>query len=174
MSLLALAFPELKQVDYNSIQTFRKANDELYFNLVKPHFTVVFPVDDIPVEEFREEIKTKLNGISRFDFSIRCAVLNKDAFNDYYHVFLVPDKGFSNLTKIRNKLYSGILAPHLRLDIDYLPHIGVGNSTDVKKCKDLVDELNKQYLCVRGKVNSIDIVSFENNTVTQLERIKLR
>ena len=174
MSLLALAFPELKQVDYNFIQTFRKQYDELYFKLVKPHFTVVFPFDSVPLDEIKEEMSAKLSGISKFEFSIRCATINKDAFSEYYHVFLVPDKGFSNIVKIHDKLYSGKLSPEQRLDIDFIPHIGVGNNKDKMVCKALTDKLNSEYLVIRGKVNSIDLVQFEDNTITHLERFKLK
>jgi hypothetical protein len=174
MSLVALAFPELKQVDYNFIQTFRKQYDELYFNVVKPHFTVVFPSEKLSVEEYKEEMTAKLAGVNRFEFTIRCAILSKDSFSEYSHVFLVPDKGFSNLVKIHNRLYSGRLAEELRLDVNYIPHIGVGNSSDINKCKQLVDGLNKEYLCIRGKINSIDLAQYSENTVTLIERMKLR
>jgi len=174
MSLLALAFPELKQVDYNFIQTFRKKNDEFYFNLVKPHFSVVSPVDGVAVDSILEEMRNKLSPINRFDFSIRCAVMSKDAFSENYYVRLVPDKGLSNFVKIHDKLYDGILAPHLNLDVDYIPHISIGTLNNKNNCKILVDGINKEYLCIRGKINSVDLVSFENNAITQIERIKLK
>jgi len=174
MSLIALAFPELKQVDYNFIQTIRKQNDELYLGLYKPHFPVTFPVNSLSVEEFKEEVANRISNVNKFEFTIRLAVHKKDPFENFYHVYLIPDKGYSNLSKIYNRLYSGKLSPELQLDVDFVPHIGVGNNADRMKCKELADKLNKDYLCIRGKVNSIDLVQVENNTVTPIERIKLR
>jgi hypothetical protein len=174
MALMALAFPELKQVDYNFIQTFRKKNDEFYFNIVKPHFIVVFPVAEFSVDDFKEEVVTRLGNTNKFDFSIRCATVNKDPFDKTYHVFLVPDKGFSNIVKIHDRLYAGKFASNLNLDVDFIPHIGIGTTDDKLKCKEMVDALNKDYIVIRGKVNSIDIVSFEDNAINTIERLKLK
>ena len=46
MSLLVLSYPEIEKKHYDWIQTLRKDNDELYYNVVEPHFTIVFPVSN--------------------------------------------------------------------------------------------------------------------------------
>lgn len=43
MALLVLAYPELSKNDYDWIQDFRRKHDELYYKIVEPHFTIVFP-----------------------------------------------------------------------------------------------------------------------------------
>jgi hypothetical protein len=95
MAYLVLAYPELRHEDFELIQDYRKNNDELYFKIVNPHFTIVFPVFDVSQDEFINEIKQNSKDINKFDFTIRCATINKDAFNDYFHAFLVPDEGYS-------------------------------------------------------------------------------
>lgn len=174
MSLLALAFPELKQVDYNSIQTFRKQYDELFVGHFKPNFPVAFPVNSLSVDEFKQEITARISNVNRFEFTIRIAVVKKFAGDDIYHIYLIPDKGYSNIIKIYNRIYNGILSSEYNLDSDFIPRIEIGNSTDGMKCKELADKLNKEYLCIRGKVNSIDLLQFEDNIVTPIERIKLK
>ncbi|MCP2519846.1 hypothetical protein NLC82_01235 [Candidatus Aminicenantes bacterium AC-335-A11] len=57
MALLVLAFPEISKHDYEAIQNYRKENDELYYGVVEPHFTIVFPIFDIGENEFISEIK---------------------------------------------------------------------------------------------------------------------
>ncbi len=46
MALLVVAYPELSKSDYDRIQAFRQMHDPLYYDVVEPHFTIVFPVLD--------------------------------------------------------------------------------------------------------------------------------
>ena len=93
MSFLVLAYPELKQRDFEMIQDHRKVNDERFYSLVNPHFTLVFAVEDIEEGLFVEEIANLTTEISKFKFVLRCATIKKDNFSEYYHTFLVPEEG---------------------------------------------------------------------------------
>jgi 2'-5' RNA ligase len=172
MKLLVIAYPELTSHDFESIQNYRRGNDKLYYKTVNPHFTLVFPVDGFQPEDFRAEINEQISGTGIIPFVIRCATVSKDAFNDYYHTFLVPDEGLSKIVKLHDRLYSGKLYNHLRLDLDFIPHIGIGNSIDKIVCKKMTDEWNKKNFEIRGIINSADIVNYENETVTTIEKIK--
>lgn len=174
MAYLVLAYPELRHEDFELIQDYRKNNDELYFKIVNPHFTIVFPVFDVSQDEFINEIKQKSKDINKFDFTIRCATINKDAFNDYFHAFLVPDEGYSKFVKLHDVLYSDKLKGNLRLDLDFVPHIGIGNSKNKFSCKEMVDEWNRKEFSISGKIKYLTIVNYENDTVTKLHEIELR
>lgn len=174
MAYLVLAYPELRNEDFEQIQNYRKHFDELFFRVVNPHFTIVFPVFDVSKEEFINEVKQKSKDVNKFDFTIRCANINKDAFSDYFHTFLVPDEGYSNVVKLHDILYSGKLKDNLRLDLDFVPHIGIGNSKDKFSCKKMVDEWNRKEFSISGKINYLTIVNYENNKVTKVHEIELR
>jgi len=174
MAYLVLAYPELRHEDFKLIQDYRKSNDELYFKIVNPHFTIVFPVFDVSQDEFINEIKQNSKDINKFDFTIRCATINKDAFNDYFHAFLVPDEGYSKFVKLHDVLYSDKLKGNLRLDLDFVPHIGIGNSKNKFSCKEMVDEWNRKEFSISGKIKYLTIVNYENDTVTKLHEIELR
>jgi 2'-5' RNA ligase len=174
MAYLVLAYPELRHEDFELIQDYRKNNDELYFKIVNPHFTIVFPVFDVSQDEFINEIKQNSKDINKFDFTIRCATINKDAFNDYFHAFLVPDEGYSKFVKLHDVLYSDKLKGNLRLDLDFVPHIGIGNSKNKFSCKEMVDEWNRKEFSISGKIKYLTIVNYENDTVTKLHEIELR
>jgi 2'-5' RNA ligase len=174
MAYLVLAYPELTNENFDRIQCYRKDNDELFLKVVNPHFTIVFPVFDIPEEEFTREIKDKSVNLAKFDFIIRCATINKDAFSDYFHTFLVPDEGYSDIVKLHDKLYSEKLKNNLRLDLDFIPHIGIGNSIDKYACKKMVDEWNEKDFSISGRITHLTIVNYENNIVTELEDIELK
>ncbi|HET8963117.1 MAG TPA: hypothetical protein VFM99_04425, partial [Chitinophagales bacterium] len=56
-----------------------------------------------------------------FDFVLRCAAINKDASNDYFHTILGPDEGNSSFIKVHDDLYTGILKENHRLDLNFIP-----------------------------------------------------
>jgi len=173
MSLLALAYPQISNEDYQWIQEFREENDELYHGRMEPHFTLVFPVFNQRPETFIEEIKRRAADHQRIEFAIRCAVMEKDAFTPYWHVLLVPDEGYSCILKLHDQLYSGKLADELRMDLPFIPHIGIGNSIEKWTCKELVDQINYSNLEIKGSINDINVVEYHEERVETIEQIKL-
>jgi len=174
MALLVLAYPELANSDYERIQEFRKHNDELYFHVVEPHFTLVFPLPgDWKAETFIAEIVKQIRGMQPFEFCIRCATLNKDAFSDTFHTFLVPDEGYSNILKLHDKLYCEKLFPHRKLQVDFIPHMGIGNSKDPLRCIEMVENWNKTEFAIAGRISILDVANYENDSVQTIQRISL-
>ena len=172
MALLVLAFPVLDPKDLESIQSWREKNDEL-FDIVEPHFTIVFAVDDEPEEEFIKEIELQTKGVGKIEFEIKRAIVHKDEFRDVYHVFLVPGKGYAEMIELHDKLYSGRLLPHWRRAIEYIPHITIGNSKDRSKCKQAVDELNSKELFIRGRIESLTIADHSNKVVRKIKQLDM-
>jgi 2'-5' RNA ligase len=172
-SLLVLAYPQISKTDFERIQKIRREFDGEKYQLVEPHFTFVFPVMNIISENFIQEIKRKAGGIKQLDFVIRSATVNQDDFSNYYHVFLVPDEGHSSMIRLHDKLYSGMLAPELRPDIDFIPHITVAGSNDRQICKMLADERNNSDFMISGKIKALHVVEYANEKINQLEEIKL-
>lgn len=173
MSYLVLAYPEITKEDYQFIQDYRKKNDPKYFSLVEPHFTIVFSTSNILEQDFIDEVGKQSKGISKFSFIIKCATISQDDSGDFYHEFLVPDEGYSNIVKLHDKLYSDKFYNNIRFDIDFIPHIGIGNSEDVHVCKKRIDQLNSQDLLIKGMVQVLDIVKYENNKITTIKKIEL-
>ena len=87
MAYLVIAYPELTSADFAKIQNYREHNDQLYFKVVRPHFTIVYPVFDCNEDEFIKEVKAQTSNLKRFSFAIRCATINKDAFSDFFMSF---------------------------------------------------------------------------------------
>jgi len=173
MSLLVLAYPQLEKKDYVWIQSFRSKHDERYYNLVEPHFTIVFPTLDISEEQFISHVEKTAKKFKEFYFVLRCAQIVKDSFSDYTDLFLVPEEGYRIFVKLHNELYTGILEKELRLDIAFIPHLGIANSLDAGKCKKLADNINAKNPEIFGAINKLDIVSFDNKGIQTLKRIIL-
>ncbi len=173
MAVLVLGYPDLEKHDLAWIEGIRAEHDELYRDVVGAHFTLVFPVSNLDAGQFTDHVRQTLEGASTISFVLRCAVIVKDSFNEYTHVFLVPDEGYSDLVKLHDRLYTDCLANQLRLDVPFIPHIGVGNSRDPRVCKRLADDLNGHGFEIAGRVSALDAVTFESSTVTTIARVPL-
>lgn len=174
MALALVAYLEMDQTDFDWIQSVRKEEDELYFNIVNPHFTIVFPVSSINESAFSEHIKSCLIGAKSFGFTLDHAVINKDAFNDYCHTFLVPKEGYNQIVKLHDLSYTGILKSELREDIPFIPHVGIGSSKDNKLMQILANKLNKQSFNIKGKTIKLDLISLEGDRVETIKFFKLK
>jgi hypothetical protein len=62
-----------------------------------------------------------------YEFIIRCATVGDADFMDHAHLFLIPDEGFSKFVKLHDAFYRGLLEPKLRLDLPFVPHIGIAS-----------------------------------------------
>ena len=174
MAYLVVAYPKLEQNDFDWIQNYREQNDPRYFSVIEPHITLIFAINDIDKDSFVSEVKDKITGIKPFDVAFNVATINQNDDGEYYHEFLVPDTGYSNIVKLHDKLYSGLFAPHLRFDIDFIPHIGIGNSDETQISKQRIDELNAQGVSISGRVDSVDVIEYKDGKITTVEQIDLR
>jgi len=173
MSLLALCYPKLSAEDQRFVDDFRDHHDHAYRDVVKPHFTMVFQVRDLAQPTFSEHVARVAEASVPIPFVCRYAMVHNDVSSDDYYVFLVPDEGFSELALLHDALYTKVLASKLRLDIPYVPHIGIATLKDVHRCKELADQLNAERLRIGGTIEEISVVEYNGKTVTDLRHFRL-
>ncbi|WP_310486949.1 2'-5' RNA ligase family protein [Chamaesiphon sp. VAR_69_metabat_338] len=173
MTTLVVSYPSISSDSLAWIQDIRQEHDELNFRAIDPHFTLVFPIADLDREQLVSHVKQAISGTNSFEFVIRCAVLGNDAFSEYTHVFLVPEEGYSNIVKLHDRLYTGVIANELRLDLPFIPHIGIANSLDARSCKELVDRLNDRPFEICGRVDCLDIIWSQADRVGTITSVNL-
>lgn len=173
MPYLVIARPEPQQANIDWIQNYRSQHDR-QFSLVEPHFTIVFAIQNLDRDGFLAEVKKEAADIKSFDFELKVATINQDDSGNYYHEFLVPDTGYSNIVKLHDKMYSGTFAPYLRFDVDFIPHISIGDSEDSQVSKQRIDSLNTQGVLIHGHISSLDVIEYADGAVTTLEKIQLK
>jgi len=173
MRLAVVSYPSISQEDHEWIQAIRARHDR-YYQLIAPHFTFVFPCS-LGEKVLTKHVKRQSAGVNQFRFVTRCAVVNKDATEDMAHVFLTPDEGFSDIVRLHDRFYTGILTSELRIDIPFIPHISIGNADDPLECQRLVDKLNEEAFAVDGTIDTLDVVSvdIERGEVRTIEQVKL-
>lgn len=173
MALAVVNYPTLSKSDHEWIQEIRAKHDKLFYDVVDPHFTLVFPTDNVAVDVLLNHVKKVSEKFSAFRFVIRCATVGDPDFLGHAHVFLIPDEGFSNVIKLHDALYRGILEQELRLDLPFVPHIGIASDPSPVKCKKLVDRLNPQEFEIQGRIEVLDIIEFDGNSTKSKEQIIL-
>ena len=109
MSRIVVAYPRIAAADFAWIQVYRKRNDPRYFQLIDPHFTLVFPVADVSAEDFCREVRTQANATDLIAFEIKVATILTGLNFD-----LRPDQmGLRNQAKAYERVanYSTRVAP---------------------------------------------------------------
>lgn len=172
MQYLIVAYPQLRAEDAAWIQAIRAQHDP-NAALIAPHFTLVFPTAVEDEQRLRREAREQVAGWASFPFVIRCALPLKDLLSSSTHVFLVPDEGLSQLVRLHDALYATSVAPSLRLDLPFIPHITVGAAREPAAAKALADTVNREGRVVQGVISHLSLVSFDGRAVELREQIRL-
>lgn len=173
MAYLVLAYPDLDQSDYDWIQDLRKKHDKQYFDVVQPHFTLVFSTNKLNLEDFTQHAKEKVEELRAFEISLDSARVVEDDSKEFFHEFLIPSKGFEEINKIHDELYTGLLESELRHDIPFIPHVGIGSSNDQQEAEEVVGMIIQEQRPIIGTVSKITIVEFDGKKVADLQTITL-
>jgi 2'-5' RNA ligase len=135
-----------------AIDAFRKKYDSRH-GLAKPHITLVFPVnanigEDAIVHHLESILKTQTTITVSMEGIVR-------SWDDL--VFLIVKNGKTKINELHEKLYAGILKPFLRSDIEYIPHITLGNVTNLN-----MEEAKNLNIRFEAKLNELTLIKREN------------
>ncbi len=81
---------------------------------------------------------------------------------------LVPDEGYSGISRLHDALYRHAMAPFLQLDIPYVPHITLSSSTGRVAMRPCCDALNSAGLSIQGIVEALTVVALENGSLVNV------
>ncbi len=173
-TLYTLAYPTLPEADLGFLQRFRREHDVPYRDVVAPHFTLVFGCSEVAEAEYSKHVAAVAEAASSVRFSCRYAMLGADHQDDTAYVFLVPDEGYSQLSLLHDRLYTGALAAYLRLDVPFIPHITIGTLAERREAKRLCVALNERGIGIHGSVEALTVGALENGKVKNLASFRLR
>ena len=174
--LLCLAYPRLTEADTKLISNFRREHDKKYVDVVEAHWTMIFPgsSEGITQDDLEGHIRAVAAGSASVDFTSRYALVYDDDGCDDYYIFLVPDEGFSGISLLHDRLYADFMRPKLRLDIPYVPHIGIATSKDREELYDLATEWNRRGYEISGTIDALTLSYYDGGQVTDLKRFPLK
>jgi hypothetical protein len=162
MYYVLLYYPKFDRKTEEDIEAFRRKYDP-FVDSWKPHMPFIFPIPCSEVEETRltEHIVTALKNWKPFPIHVGGFGKSWD-----HWLFLLLKRGNEEAIALHDELYTGILSPYLRRDIEYIPHIGIGlfvrkdagyNVLDPKK----IDFDAKLYSQALKEAESLKIDSFD-------------
>lgn len=171
--LFTLAYPALSAQDKAMIDAFRAEHDQRYRHVVAAHFTLVFGLAGISERDYLNHVESIAAMAAPVPFHCRYAMLGADESDDTAYVFLVPDEGNSAIALLHDRLYTGILAPLLRLDLEYVPHITIGTCPARQDAKALCDALNGQGISIAGRVEALTVAAMTGGIIENIEAFQL-
>ncbi len=169
--LYTLAYPTLSPADADRIESFRRLHDPQH-GIVAAHFTLVFACGGIDERTYVEHVASVARMSSPIRFSCRYAMLGTDEAARGY-VYLVPDEGYSGISRLHDALYGGLLANHLRLDIPFVPHMTLASCTDRLAAKRLCDQLNAAGVEIRGSIERVSVAALEDGKIRNVAEVSL-
>jgi 2'-5' RNA ligase len=169
-----VAFPDLSKRDAEFIRGFRDSYDVPYRDVIGAHFTLVFGCEEIEEGEYLRHVEAVADQFTPVAFCCRYAMLGADAEDDTAYVFLVPDEGHGAISLLHDELYRGPLAPYLRLDIPFTPHITIATLADRNQAKQLCDDLNASGIEVAGQLKAVTLGKVEGGVFHDVAAVELK
>jgi hypothetical protein len=177
MYYVLLYYPKFDSKTRENIESFRKKYDPFTGSL-KPHIPFIFPVRCSEVEERKltDHIEKVLKNWKPFPVQMRGFTKSWD-----HWLLLTLKKGNEESIALHDELYTDILLPYLRRDVEYIPHIGMGlfvkktaeyNVLDPRRI-DFDAKLYSQALkkAESLKINSVDTVdTLTLNKITVIKK----
>lgn len=141
-----LIFPKFDNM--NLIQELRSKYDRLY-NLVEPHITLAFPFrDKMSNEELILKLSELLKEYSKFKVSFKGISISDDNY-----IFLNCIEGKEIINELHDKIYERIIPTHFKKEIQYIPHITLGQANNIEEFKDfeyqfttVVDKISIEFI----------------------------
>jgi 2'-5' RNA ligase len=154
-SLEVIARPHFEKADLawlTDIRTRRAGNRG------PPYFTLVFSGVDMPARDFAARIRVTAAAQPRVRFHLRSALVVPEPSVGRFHVFLIPDEGFSAILRLHDALHVGPIEAALRPETPYLPHITVATSSDYAEARRIAASLNADGgIDIKGHIEALEV-----------------
>jgi 2'-5' RNA ligase len=159
----------MEDADRDWIEAVRSKYDP-QAHRIAAHFTLVFPVA-VSLAALSDEVAGIIEEHSPISFTVRAALAHPDAVAGGGHVFLVPEEGRRDITRLHERLYEGILKAHLRLDIPFVPHVTVGAHPDLRYCEAVAEELTAARRVMTGVLDAVDVLELNPGAIASRARL---
>lgn len=166
--LYTLAYPEISAEHRALIDTIRNAHDACNADIIAPHVTLAFGAGGIEETLYKSHVSAIARQTRTIPFHIRYAGIGHDPDKGLFHVFLIPDEGYSALSRLHDRLYTHVLTDHLRLDLPFVPHITVATTDSGHAAKRLAADLNDTHLSIAGYIRTLDVIWDDGTAITPL------
>jgi 2'-5' RNA ligase len=173
-ALYTVAYPELNADDEAFVEAFRTIHDPRGHSLIRAHFTLVSPCDAVPLDTYVAHVASIAVHSQAIRFVCRKAAVGPGDAPGWGSVYLVPDEGCVELLLLHDRLYSGILEPHLRSKPSFVPHVTMAAGLDRADAKRLCAGLNAREFEIAGWVAALQVGSIDDGAFVHHGNFELR
>ena len=131
-------FPAFRGIE--RLEAFRRRHDPMAA-LIPAHVSLVFP---FPTALTRLQVETHVQRVvSRWPpVPVAFRRVRTEA-NEF--VFLMAQRGAASIKGLHDRLYTRSLAPHLRKDLPYEPHITLARQGDYQRLQEALAEAEQEF-----------------------------
>jgi 2'-5' RNA ligase len=171
MPLYVVAWPRFSAQDLALLEDVRARFDPQH-GRIAPHLTLVFATERLDVPSLAAHVGAVTRGHSPFDCTFRAATVQRGAPGDATHVFLVPREGYAEIDRLHGALYTGPLAPDLRRDIPFIPHVTVAQVASEERAREIAASLG-QEMALYARVERLDVLVASDDAIVSARAIPL-
>ena len=171
MPLLIVAPLEAAPADLRRIEAVRRRHDPAH-GLIPAHVTLVFPFEGIGAEAVRPHVAAVAARHAAVALRLSAVIAMRDGAADRSQVLLVPDHGRAEIEQLHDALYDGLLAPVLRTDIPYIPHVTVAVRDHHDEAEDLAREIGQ--VGVPARISRLQLAEFDGHALSVLSEHALQ
>ena len=155
-------------VDTQHINRLRMKYDP-QVKLIEPHITLMFPVSEsIGEDHLVHHLESVLHNWQSFPVHLQGCQISSD---DY--LFLLIQEGKTNVIRLHDEAYTGILKDYWRKDIPFVPHLTLGvlnkKSANHDHALAEAEELGIDYHCVMDRLHLVKVSDDRSNIVWSKE-----
>jgi 2'-5' RNA ligase len=133
--------------------------------LIEPHITLMFPVSEsIGEDHLVHHLESVLHNWQSFPVHMQGCQISSD---DY--LFLMIQEGKTNVIRLHDEVYTGILKDYWRKDIPFVPHLTLCVLNQASMNRDRVleeaEQLGIDYHCGLDKLHLVKVNNDRSNIV---------
>jgi hypothetical protein len=172
---MVVAMPTMNDNELQFLQTLRKMHDPKGHAVLGPHFTL-FPLHDkFSRDELKTALETNLRHQMKINVCMRLAMFMPPLYqHKSWYAFLIPDEGFSCLSRLHQLVYSGKLHSALDKKFPFIPHITIGSFGNKEDCLQLVGQFNAIRIQLSGYIEKLLFIETCNDKLIVFDELHLR
>jgi len=128
-------------------------------DLIAPHITLMFPIaSSIGESNLVSHLEHVLSSCPPFPIHMRGLEQSAD-----HYLFLVLQEGRVEVIHLHDRIYTGILAPYLRTDLPYIPHVTLGSFVDAERCSQALRDAEREPLNYHSVLDRLHVVMINDD-----------
>jgi 2'-5' RNA ligase len=139
---------------------------------IAPHITLVFATERLDVPSLSAHAGAVVSGHSPFECVFRATAVVRGALGGASYVLLVPREGYAEIERLHGALYTGALAPDLRQDIPFVPHITIAQTESEDFARKIAASLDLG-LGLRARVDRLDVLVASADAIVSAHTVAL-